>query len=257
MNSFINLETKNTFGVGGVIAPIVDTKQAKLYPTQDLLKKYFTKYDFYAKYFGENIIMEALTRGPYSLDYFAKHEIMGEGEASYHLRRGRILADGQRHTYTKKESRGEWSREVQCVGYDVWIPKTYDFQYQMFIREMFELKYPWMIPFRPQLLLYAPNSEDDYIFLETGDKKIGAFYIQLRHLKNLDIKKLVDTHIAYQKMYYRWPGGWGKEVTEQEVLKWRKEHSSAAWQEITMKFLSYIELERLYRDNGRTDKIYY
>lgn len=257
MNAFINLETKKTLTLYGVKAPVVDTKEAKLYPTQDLLKKYFTKYNFYAEFFGEDIIMQALTRGPYGLDYFARHEIMYPAMAQYYLSNGCLLADENRRRYRRTEYNGTWRREVDEIGYDVWLPKSYDFQSEMFIKEIFELVYPWMIPFRPHLKLYTPNSENDYIFLETGDNKIGPFYIQLKHLKNLDIQGLVNAHMDYHDRYYHWPGGWGESVTEADVTGWRETHQSAAWQDVTLRFLGYVELERLYRDNGRTDKIYY
>lgn len=257
MTSIIELEKMETLNVNGAIIPIIPYGVARQFaPSLSLLMKYLPNYKFYADYFGEDLLLEVLQKGEFHFSIFAQEDSISENVASHFTKQSYVLSSGTKIKFKSTIHRGEWSKDVEEKGYNFWVPNKYN-QHLPYIQELYFAKYPWFNQFRKQLAIYSVWGEDDYIYLDTGDKKKGSFYIQVKHLKNLDVQGLVKAHMEYQISYYRWPGGWGKDVTKKDVLQWRSEHSSAVWDPVVLKFLEYVELSRLYRDNGKTEKIYY
>ena len=145
-----------------------------------------------------------------------------------------------------RETKGDgWERTVDklCVGiicaspYDLWSGKL--------LKKCLDLKYPWLSKFC--ISDYSVHSYLDmnehlvYLYIpDTEEKKPRSVYIPLKALIERDVEAIKKYHTDYFTDYYKWPGGWGKGVTKEDVLGWRQHELDSLETDTFKEFCQYL-----------------
>lgn len=145
-----------------------------------------------------------------------------------------------------RETKGDgWERTVDklCVG--IICNTQYDFWSGKLLKKCLDLKYPWLEKFK--ISEYSVRSYQDLdehlVFLpipDTEGKKKKSVYIPLKALIEADVEAIKKRHTDYFTNYYRWPGGWGKGVTKEDVLGWRQHELDSLNSDTFKEFCQYL-----------------
>ena len=145
-----------------------------------------------------------------------------------------------------RETKGDgWERTVDklCVG--IICSTQYDFWSGKLLKKCLDLKYPWLEKF--QISEYSVHSYQDLdehlVFLpipDTEGKKKKSVYIPLKALVEADVEAIKKCHTDYFTDYYKWPGGWGKGVTKEDVLGWRQHELDSLETDTFKEFCQYL-----------------
>ena len=148
------------------------------------------------------------------------------------------------HPITEYKSNG-WERTVDklCVG--IICSSSYDFWSGKLLKKCLELKYPWLSKF--DISSYSVHSYQDMdkhlVFLSIPDterEKPRSIYIPLKALFEKDVEAIKKYHTDYFTDYYKWPGGWGKDVTKEDVLGWRQHELDSLETDTFKEFCQYL-----------------
>lgn len=145
-----------------------------------------------------------------------------------------------------RETKGDgWERTVDklCVG--IICNTQYDFWSGKLLKKCLDLKYPWLEKFK--ISEYSVHSYQDLdehlVFLpipDTEGKKKRSVYIPLKALIEADVEAIKKCHTDYFTDYYKWPGGWGKGVTKEDVLGWRQRELDSLKTDTFEEFCQYL-----------------
>ena len=211
-----------------ITLPLWDLDQLDLTPSiADLGKVDKELCDYLRLNFGDEILSTALNdfkRG----DMTTWEYIPYETGFRFAISRAIALRLSYLVSHPIKEYKGDgWERDVNklCVGiickspYDLWSGKL--------LKKCLELKYPWLEKFDiSDYSIHSYQDMDEYLvflpILDTEGKKNRSVYIPLKALIEADVEAIKKRHISYFTDYYKWPSGWGKGVTKEDVLGWRQ-----------------------------------
>ena len=150
-------------------------------------------------------------------------------------------------THPIREFKGDgWERSVDKLCIAVFKNQTHEFWTGELLRRCLELKYPWMSKF--DISKYSVSYTSDlnkydshlvFLTVKKQDKKY-SIYIPLKALVEGDIEAIKKYHTHYFTEYYKWPGGWSKGVTEEDVMGWRKENIDVLESNTFKEFCAYI-----------------
>lgn len=132
-----------------------------------------------------------------------------------------------------------WESYETKLVYKFYVPQKYKLYMEDIIKEAIYLVYPWMKEFKFEC--YSPEYRmENYEFYLTCDNG-KSMYVPMFTLTKHNPKIAEERTVTYYNDYYRWHGGWGKDVTEADVMKWRKENTvdlveSKTWK----KFCEYL-----------------
>ena len=198
----------------------------------------FTK--FLRQHFSKEIIEELISKR--RIGDVVTWEYVPVNQSSYYYSKGypcepkvyshdfRIFMDYKGKTWESHETK---------PAYKFYIPQKYKSYMRDIIKEAIYLVYPWMKEFRFEC--YSPNYRlENYEFYLTCDNG-KSMYVPMSTMTEHNPKIAEERTVNYYNEYYRWPGGWGKAVTEADVMKWRKENTvdlieSKTWK----KFCDYL-----------------
>lgn len=229
-----------------ITLPLWDLDQLDVSPSITDLAKVDKKFcDYLRLNFGDGILSTALNdfrRG----DMMTWKYIPFETGFYHAIHRAIALYRPYLVSHPIREYKGDgWERTVNklCVGiicsspYDLWSGKL--------LKKCIELKYPWLSKFN--VSEYSVHSYQDLdkhlIFLpipDTEGKKSRSVYIPLKALIEADVEAIKKCHIDYFTDYYKWPGGWGKGVTKEDVLGWRQHELDALESDTFKEFCEYL-----------------
>ena len=135
-----------------------------------------------------------------------------------------------------------WESYETKMAYKFYVSQKYKLYMKDIIKEAIYLAYPWMKEFRFVCYSYEYNRENYEFYLTCDNGK--PMYVPMSTLTEHNPKIAEERTVTYYNEYYRWPGGWGKDVTESDVMKWRKENTvdlieSKTWK----KFCDYLTKE--------------
>ena len=209
--------------------PIFDFSDFDKTPTMKDMEKYFYNFKNYKAIFPLEILDKALSI--LTLRDIANFEYIPQSEMSYYINKRFPVRSKNPHTSTLTEYNGAWKHEFSGYVFTVLKNNKYDFFESKYLFKCLELMFPWFSSFKWDI--YHLNSENDDIYLKVDEKE--SVYVPVKAIINKDINAIVRRHVEYFTGYYRWPGGWGKGVTEADVLGWRA------------KYLSYIDSKEFKR----------
>lgn len=209
--------------------PIFDFSDFDKTPTMKDMEKYFYNFKNYKAIFPLEILDKALSI--LTLRDIANFEHIPQSEMSYYINKRFPVRSKNPHTSTLTERNGAWEHKFSGYVFTVLKNETYSFFERKYLFKCLELMFPWFSSFKWDI--YHLNSENDDIYLKVDEKE--SVYVPVKAIINKDINAIVRHHVEYFTGYYRWPGGWGKGVTEADVLGWRT------------KYLSYIDSKEFKR----------
>lgn len=209
--------------------PIFDFSDFDKTPTMKDMEKYFYNFKNYKAIFPLEILDKALSI--LTLRDIAIFKHIPQSEMSYYINKRFPVRSKNPHTSTLTEYNGAWKHEFSGYVFTVFKNETYSFFERKYLFKCLELMFPWFSSFKWDI--YHLNSENDDIYLKVDEKE--SVYVPVKAIINKDINAIVRHHVEYFTGYYRWPGGWGKGVTEADVLGWRA------------KYLSYIDSKEFKR----------
>lgn len=133
----------------------------------------------------------------------------------------------------------EWTSKETKPAYKFYIPQKHTPYMADIIKELIFLIYPWMKEFRFNCYSWEYNTKNYEFYLTCDNGK--SMYVPMSTMTEHNPKIAEERTVNYYNEYYRWPGGWGKAVTEADVMKWRKENTvdlieSKTWK----KFCDYL-----------------
>ena len=229
-----------------ITLPLWDLDQLDLTPSiTDLGKMNKKLCDYLRLNFGDMILSTAL-------NYFKRRDMMTweyiPYETGFYFAISKAIALYLPYLeyHPIREQKGDgWERTVNklCVGiickspYDLWSGKL--------LKKCLELKYPWLDKFGiSDYSVYSYRDINNHIvFLsipDTEEKKSRSIYIPLKALIERDVEAIKKCHIDYFTDYYKWPGGWGKGVTKEDVLGWRQRELESLETDRFKEFCQYL-----------------
>lgn len=229
-----------------ITLPLWNLDQFDLSPSITDLGKVDKKFcDYLRLNFGDEILLTALNdfrRG----DMMTWEYIPYENGFYFALGKAIALYRPYLVSHPIKEWKGDgWERTVDklCVG--IICKSPYDFWSGELLKKCLELKYPWLKKFniskfhveayrdldKHLVFLTIPNSEE---------KKNRSVYIPLKALIERDVDAIKKCHTDYFTNYYKWPGGWCKGVTEEDVLGWRQRELDSLKTDTFEEFCQYL-----------------
>lgn len=145
-----------------------------------------------------------------------------------------------------REYKGDgWERSVNKLCISIICSTQYDFWSGKLLKKCLDLKYPWLEKFK--ISKYSVHSYQDLdehlVFLpipDTEGKKSRSVYIPLKALIEADVEAIKKCHTDYFTDYYKWPGGWGKGVTKEDVLGWRQHELDSLETDTFKEFCQYL-----------------
>lgn len=199
----------------------------------------------YIEEFGEDIVKEAVQT--LTWNNFTNWKDVEEKALPYYLLTLHgILIDNKKRDVTVTRHKGVWSMEETVKGYRVLILNEYTFCWENnFLKYCMISKYPYLSLFNISYHKWeGPNDTEFYINVKKPESRelTGcSLYCPYMALKNNDYSIIVDRQTKYFTEYYRWPGGWGKDVTEEQVLGWRKENIDLIHSEVGQKLKQILD----------------
>ena len=229
-----------------ITLPLWDLNQLDLTPSITDLGKVDKKLcDYLRLNFGDEILSTALNgfkRG----DMMTWEYIPYENGFYFALNKAIALRLPYLISHPIRETKGDgWERTVDklCVG--IICNTQYDFWSGKLLKKCLDLKYPWLEKFK--ISEYSVHSYQDLdehlIFLPIPDsegKKGRSVYIPLKALIEADVEAIKKCHTDYFTDYYKWPGGWGKGVTKEDVLGWRQHELDSLETDTFKEFCQYL-----------------
>lgn len=199
----------------------------------------------YVEEFGEDIVKEAVQT--LTWDNFTSWEDVEEKALPYYLLTLHgILIDNKKRDVIVTRHKGAWSMEEKVKGYRVLIRNKYNSCWENnFLKYCMISKYPYLSLFNINYYEWrGVNDTEFYINVKKPEKgKLTGcnLYCPYKALKNNDYSIIVDRQTKYFTEYYRWPGGWGKGVTKEQVLNWRKENIDLIHSEVGQKLKQILD----------------
>lgn len=229
-----------------ITLPLWDLGQLDLSPSITDLGKVDKKFcDYLRLNFSDEILSAALNdfrRG----DMMTWEYIPYENGFYFALSKAISLYRPYLVSHPVKEYKGNgWERTVDklCVG--IICKSPYDFWSGKLLKKCLELKYPWLKKFNVSEYRAETYRDLDKHFiylpiLNSEGKKDRSVYIPLKALIEGDIEAIKKCHTDYFTDYYKWPGGWGKGVTKEDVLGWRQWELDSLESDIFKEFCQYL-----------------
>ena len=229
-----------------ITLPLWDLGQLDLSPSITDLGKVDKKLcDYLRLNFGDGILSTALN-GFKRRDMMTWEYIPYENGFYFALSKAIALYLPYLVSHPIRETKGDgWERTVDklCVG--IICNTRYDFWSGKLLKKCLDLKYPWLEKFK--ISEYSVHSYQDLdehlVFLpipDTEGKKKRSVYIPLKALIEADVEAIKKCHIDYFTDYYKWPGGWGKGVTKEDVLGWRQHELDSLETDTFKEFCQYL-----------------
>ena len=229
-----------------ITLPLWNLDQLNLTPSITDLGKVDKKFcDYLRLNFGDGILSTALNdfkRG----DMMTWEYIPYENGFYFAINKAIALRLPYLVSHPIRECKGNgWERTVDklCVG--IICNTKYDFWSGKLLKKCLDLKYPWLEKFK--ISEYSVHSYQDLdehlVFLpipDTEGKKKRSVYIPLKALIEADVEAIKKCHIDYFTDYYKWPGGWGKGVTKEDVLGWRQHELDSLETDTFKGFCQYL-----------------
>lgn len=133
----------------------------------------------------------------------------------------------------------EWKSYETKLAHKFYIPQKHTFYMADIVKELIYLVYPWMKEFKFECYSWEYGTKNYEFYLKCDNGKF--MYVPMSTMTEHNPKIAEKRTVSYYNEYYRWPGGWGKGVTEADVMKWRKENTvdlieSKTWK----KFCDYL-----------------
>lgn len=201
--------------------------------------------DYLRLNFGDEILSTAL-------NYFKRRDMMiweyipYENGFYFALSKAVALYHPYLVSHPIREFKGDgWERSVNKLCISIICSTQYDFWSGKLLKKCLDLKYPWLEKFK--ISEYSAHSYQDLdehlVFLpipDTEGKKERSVYIPLKALIEADVEAIKKYHADYFTNYYKWPGGWGKDVTKEDVLGWRQHELDSLNSDTFKEFCQYL-----------------
>ena len=149
--------------------------------------------------FGEELFERAIAN--YDVNDFSTHQYVprDEGLDRYYARLGYpVLCD--RTTWTFKEYKGEWEREVRKLAREYRVPDTYQLHEKDLLKDCILLANPNMANY--QMRIYHLDGAKE-IYIKCDDNK--SLYVPIKAIVEKDFSIVVNRHTTYHKGYYDTP----------------------------------------------------
>ena len=229
-----------------ITLPLWNLDQLDLSPSITDLGKVDKKFcDYLRLNFGDGILSTALNdfkRG----DMMTWEYIPYENGFYFALNKAIALRLPYLVSHPIRETKGDgWERTVDklCVG--IICNTRYDFWSGKLLKKCLDLKYPWLSKFGiSDYSVYSYQDMDEHLVYlpipDTEGKKSTSIYIPLKALIEADVEAIEKCHTDYFTDYYKWPGGWGKGVTKEDVLGWRQHELDSLNSDTFKEFCQYL-----------------
>lgn len=229
-----------------ITLPLWNLDQLDLSPSITDLGKVDKKFcDYLRLNFGDGILSTALNdfkRG----DMMTWEYIPYENGFYFALNKAIALRLPYLVSHPIRETKGDgWERSVDklCVG--IICSKQYDFWSGKLLKKCLDLKYPWLEKFKiSEYSIHSYQDMDEHLVYlpipDTEEKKPRSVYIPLKALIERDVEAIKKCHTDYFTDYYKWPGGWGKGVTKEDVLGWRQHELDSLETDTFKEFCQYL-----------------
>ena len=243
-----------------IILPLWSLEILDLSPSITDLSKYDKAIcDYFRLNFGDKILAEALNSFK-KKDLFTQEYFPYESSFDYTISQAVALYLPYLVTYPIKEFKGDgWERYVDKLCISVFVKNKYDLWTGKLLKKCLELKYPWLKFFKiSEYSIGYGNFDEHLVYLNIFDEKNAkpkSIYIPLKAFIERDVEAIKEYHTKYFTNYYKWPGGWGKDTTEEDVLGWRKENLDLLESDAFKEFCEYLEGKEV-ESNSKTKKFF-
>lgn len=243
-----------------IILPLWSLEILDLSPSITDLSKYDKAIcDYFRLNFGDKILAEALNSFK-KKDLFTQEYFPYESSFDYTISQAVALYLPYLVTYPIKEFKGDgWERYVDKLCISVFVKNKYDLWTGKLLKKCLELKYPWLKFFKiSEYSIGYGNFDEHLVFLSISNGeniKSKNIYIPLKAFIDRDTEAIKKYHTDYFTNYYKWPGGWGKNITKEDVLGWRKENLDLLESDAFKEFCEYLEGKEV-ESNSKTKKFF-
>ena len=195
---------------------------------------------FLRQHFSKEIIEEVISNR--RIGNVVTWEYVPIEQSSYYFKKG-YPCEPKQYSHDFKvfmDYKGKtWESYETKRAYMFYIPCKYNSYMTNIIKEAIYLAYPWMEEFKFDCYSPEYRMENYEFYLKCDNGK--SMYVPISTMTEHNPKIAEERTVTYYNEYYRWPGGWGKGVTEADVMKWRKENTvdlveSKTWK----KFCDYL-----------------
>ena len=180
---------------------------------------------FLRQHFTKEIIEEVISK--HRIGDAVDWEYVPVNQSSYYFKKGYPCEPKQyAHDFEIfMDYKGkEWKSYETKLAYKFYVSQKYKFYMVDIIKELIFLTYPWMKEFKFECYSWQYNTKNYEFYLTCDNGK--SMYIPMSTLTKHNPKIAEERTVTYYTEYYRWPGGWGKNITEKDVMKWRKENTT-------------------------------
>ena len=196
--------------------------------------------DFLYQHFTKEAIEEVISK--HKIGEVVTGEYVPVNQSSYCFKKGYPCEPKQYShdfkvfmTYKGKE----WESYETKLAYKFYVPVKYKTYMANIIKELIYLAYPWMKEFKFNCYSWQYSTKNYEFYLTCDNGK--SMYVPMSTLTKHNPKIAEERTVTYYTEYYRWPGGWGKNITEKDVMKWRKENTTDLIESKTWKkFCEYL-----------------
>lgn len=198
---------------------------------------------FLRQHFSKEAIEEVINK--HRIGDIVTWEYVPVDQSSYYFKKG-YPCEPKQYSHDFKiymDYKGKiWESHETKLAYRFYVPKKHKLYMKDIIKELIYLVYPWMKEFRFNCYSPSYNMENYEFYLTCDNGK--SMYVPMSAMTEHNPKIAKERTVSYYNEYYRWPGGWGKDVTKEDVMKWRKENTvdlveSKTWK----KFCDYLTKE--------------
>ena len=195
---------------------------------------------FLRKHFNKEIIEEVISN--HKIGEAVTFEYVPVDRSSYYFKQG-YPCEPKQYSHDFKifmDYKGKtWESYETKIAYKFYVSQKYKLYMADIIKEAIYLTYPWMKEFKFECYSpeYRMKNYDFYLKCDNGK----SMYVPMSTLTEHNPKIAEERTVKYFNEYYRWPREWGKDVTEDDVTKWRKENTTDLIESKTWKkFCNYL-----------------
>lgn len=209
------------------------------HPTYEQMKKFVPFFSHYENLFPHEVLVKALES--ITLEDITSTKIVSEDNVNWFIKQKYSVKSFVPIKAPFKKEKNGWYREVYKNSYEFLISSPY-IQIGKYTKACLKQIFPWFSEF--SWSCYNLNTDNDYIYLNINSETIAnCVYVPIRSMLQHDVPAIIKTHTDYHTQYYSWPGGWGKSISEEQVLQWRKNNLDLLESDIFKRFCRLLRNE--------------
>lgn len=168
----------------------------------ELAEMYFSNFKNYEEIFSNRTLEIVLNN--YELREFATSEYIPVERAGYYENKGYYELTKMAVSWTFKEYKGGWERDVKKPARQFVVPNSYQLSEKDFLRDCLLMEFPYLKNYAFDCYKFEHDAGEFYV--KTGEKGKGvSLYVPFKALKEKNPQIIIDRMNSYWKWYYSSP----------------------------------------------------